>query len=208
MNIKRKLIKTGGGLILIIACALSISKLNSYLQEESLFMCAKGSDTKAFINSTWGMSIKEVERANGCKLNKDVSQIAFVFDNFEMLLGTGRIKSKESCKINIWGVNREVDYDFFDNQLFRVKIYDDILDKALIDSMVVASLEVKYGTIQRKNIEEYSGKFETDEVEVEYGQYEYNKDNKNLIRLVIKITYKPILNKMLSASKLIQNNVF
>ena len=204
----RKLIKMLGIILLIIVCSIGIYSLNSYLKNERLLIYTKGTNKKAFLNATWKMSVKEVERANGYKLTKGIS-FAVIESDLNKILDLKRFVSKESCDINIWGDDREVKYDFFDDQLFRVRIYDEILNQGNTDSLIVISLEPKYGKIIRNEKYEYAGKFMTDEVEIDYEQWEYdNKEDKKIKRFKIEITYKPMVNEIKSISEKEQNNIF
>ena len=208
MKSKKKLLKISGLIILLIISIVGLFCLNSYLKEERLFIYAKGINKKAFLNANWKMSIKEVERANGCQLSDGYDFSEFEPD-LKFLLNRNRIQWKRSCKINIWGENREVYYDFFDDQLFRIRILDDVFDKREIDSMIVLSMEQKYGK-KSGNIEnKFAGKFSTNEVEIVYEQFGYdNKENKKVQRFRIEISYKPLLDEIKSISKKEQNNIF
>ncbi len=211
MNKKSRLLKIIGLIILLIIVVFSIYRTNTYLNKERLFIYAKGTDKKAFINATWKMSIKEVERANECELSKNaIPPPDILVGDLNNLLDRDRIDCRESCKKNIGGFDMDVAYDFFDDQLFRVRIYDNVFNKAEIDSLIVASLTPKYGKIERSDENEFSGKFLTDEVEIEYEQFEYdnNQENKRIKRFRLKITYKPLLNEIRSILKQEQNNIF
>lgn len=204
----RKFLKISGIVLLLIIGLVGIYSLNSYLKKERLLIYSKGTNEKAFLNATWKMSIKEVERANGCGLTKGIS-FAVIEPELNKILDLKRFVSKKSCEINIWGADREVSYDFFDDQLFRVRIYDDILNQGEIDSLIVQSLEPKYGEIIRSENNKYAGKFMTDEVEIDYNQWEYdNEEGKKVKRFRIEITYKPLINEIKSISEKEQNNIF
>ena len=205
---KRTGLKILALIVIIMVSIFGLHSLNSYLKRESLLIYAKGTDQKAFLNATWEMTIREVERANGCPLSDGYDFSAFESD-LDNLLDPTRIQWKKSCLVKIFGANREVYYDFFDNQLFRIKILGDVYNQKGIDSLIINSLESKYGKVVRDTENEFAGKFLTDNVEIYYDQFEYNdKNNERVQHFKIEITYKPLMSKIKSTSKQEQNNIF
>jgi len=49
-------------LVISILLLIGIYLGNNYIREERLFFYSTGSDIKAFVNSTWEMSEKEIDR--------------------------------------------------------------------------------------------------------------------------------------------------
>lgn len=203
-----KYLKFLGIVILVLIGISGILFLNHFLKEERLFIYAKGTKEKAFLNATWKMSVREVERANNCNLTHEFN--LFVIDpDLNKILDLNRFESKEGCEVNIWGNDREISYDFFDDQLFRVRIYDNILNKREVDSLIVTSLEQKYGKIKRDKENYFAGKFKSNTVEVDYKQWEYSdKENKIIKRFLIEITNIALIEEIKRISDKEQNEIF
>ena len=184
--------------------------LNSYLMSERLLIYAKGSDQKAILNSTWQMSIKEVERANNCKLTeRAVPSPDQFFGELKYIIDQGRFISKKGCVLNIWGNDREVIYDFFDDQLFRIWIVDEVFNKQEEDSIIVSNLSGKFGSFNKSKDDQYGGTFTTTYVNVDYLQFSYtSEDYKTVDRLIITLTYIPLYEQIITISKNDQKNIF
>jgi hypothetical protein len=184
---------------------------NTHLKTERLFIYAKGSDQKAILNSTWQMSVKEVERVNNCELTEDaVPSPDEVLGDLKYIIDYRRLLSKKGCDINIWGNDREVIYDFFDDQLFRIRIFDNVFNRREEDSIIVSNLKEKFGTFNKSKDDNFGGTFSNSSVNVEYRQFSYTSDgeNKTVDRLIISLTYKPLYEQIKMISEKDQKNIF
>ena len=207
----KRLIKRISVIIFLICIIVGLYFLNSHLKAERLFIYATGSDEKAILNSTWKMSIKEIERANNCKLTEDaVPSPDEILDDLKYIIDHGRFVSKKGCDINIWGYDREVIYDFFDDQLFRIRILDNVFNKQEEDSLIVSNLKEKFGNFNKSKDDNYGGTFSTTSVNVDYRQFSYTRDEANKIvdRLIITLTYKPLYEQIKATSEKEQKNIF
>lgn len=105
------------------------------LQDEKYFPYATGTKIKAIMKTTWGMSLKEIERVNPGKLNQSLNFSMFDFPKFNFH-NQNRIKYYKSENINLWGYYPELTYDFFDDQLFSYTLVGDVYEKEKFDSLV------------------------------------------------------------------------
>jgi hypothetical protein len=129
-------------IVLIIVSTLGVFFLNRYLKNESLFFYATGTNEKAFLNSTWKMSPKEVQRANKGFLNKKVDDIYLGLK--PELIDIKRFTAYEQDDISLWGLNVNVEYFFFDNMLYAYRITDDSIHYSNIPE-ILKTLRVKFG---------------------------------------------------------------
>jgi hypothetical protein len=207
----KRLIK-GISLIIFLICLITgLYFLNLQLKAERLFIYAKGSDQKAVLNSTWQMSIREVERANDCKLTEDaVPSPDEVLCGLKYIIDHKRFVSKKGCDLNIWGNDREVIYDFFDDQLFNIRILDNVFNKQEEDSIIVSNLKEKFGNFNKSKDDNFGGTFSTTYVNVAYQQFNYTSAdaNKTVDRLIITLTYKPLYEQIKATSENEQKNIF
>jgi len=144
LSLKRKydlIIRLLFAVLLLALTVYGIYKLNIYLKNENLLIYATGSNEKAFLNSTWKMSPKEIERANKTSLIPDnrtnVSAHDFVDDE--------RYKYKVS-KANLWGRDAKIYYLFFDNKLYEYEIRIEKYYITKLPDVIVGSLRDRFGT--------------------------------------------------------------
>jgi len=138
--------------------------LNRYLKQEYLFFYAIGTNEKAFLNSTWKMSPKEVERANNVNLilfdrkqSKSNPFIAiFAHTLSGMLIHDNRVKEFTSVdKIKLFGEDIELILYFFDNKLFRYNVFFSYIYQETIDD-VYNNLTRKFGKELTKQINKHT----------------------------------------------------
>lgn len=203
-------IKILGLIIIVIVSIIGLYSLKSYLKRENLLIYANGTNHKAFLNATWEMSAKEVERANHCNLVEEtIPPLDLIVGELSTLFDKERIVRKESNSVLIWDGRREIFYDFFDDRLFRVRIHGNVWNKERIDNSITSTLEAKYGQIKRNQEDEFSGRFITDLVDVNYYQFEYNdSENKNVQHFQIEFTYKPLYNEIINITSNEIKNIF
>ncbi|MCT4613420.1 MAG: hypothetical protein N4A49_00935 [Marinifilaceae bacterium] len=183
--------------------------INKHLKTEYYFPYNNGIKEKAFLNVIWKMSINEVERVNGSVLKPGLPLLLELEDDLTNLLSYDRFKSMEGDKINIGGELYDVDYHFFDNSLFRISLYSDVENKIKTDSVIISLLTAKYGNIQRDTSKEYSGVFRSENVIINYNQWDYNNDKNDTIKRVgIELNYLPMLKLIKTTGEKKQDDIF
>jgi hypothetical protein len=197
MNIKDtfKLIVTAS---IIVGIVISGIFLNSYLHENNLLIYATGTGHKAFFNSTWKMSPREIERTNNIMLSKghklslafalietDAPNVADM-DRYRVLFSKG--------DIGVWGHSANVQYLFFDNMLYAyelsLNVYDHKEHKKILSTLHKRFGEGKVGKERHHSII-YSSDWENEEQTVSYSFME--KDEESTTHHVdIIAVYKPL----------------
>jgi len=138
---------------------IGIDKLNLYLKNENLLIYATGTNEKAFLNATWKMSPKEIERAN--KTNLSNSNIIILMGVTVPETVNERVFSAyEQKEIYLYGQDSNVDYYFFDNKLFKYVVHIASYTFNELPSEIVISLRnkfgnEKYGVMGNRNIYTY-----------------------------------------------------
>lgn len=138
-----KLLKIVGLCILAIIVVLSAVGLRTHLSNNNLWFYATGTKDKAFLNATWKMSLKEVERANKSVLS--VYDDPFVGLGEPDIMDRKRFTEYVQKELFLWGYPAEVHYTFFDNMLYEYYIgltaYD--LDKPFKE--ILQTLQSQFG---------------------------------------------------------------
>jgi len=128
---------------------IGIYKLNLYLKNENLLIYSTGTNEKAFLNSTWKMSPKEIERANKTNLSYSYSDNDFLikkFSGFPMILNMNRYSKYIQKDVLLWGESDiYVSYHFFDNMLFEYHINLENYSFEQIPSDIILTLRSKFG---------------------------------------------------------------
>lgn len=203
LNFLRKIKKWFFVLLVSLLTVSGFLLLNKFFKEENLFIYETGMDKKAILNSTWNMSFKEVERANKIKLKKGISFASFDA-GLNKLLDLNRITAKKTEDFNLWAFNSELNYDFFDNRLFRYSLIGEVYNSAEFDSIAVTNLKKKYGEMLKGGMQ-YGGSFLKDSVSVEYSQFDIENEKEH--RFLIKVTFLPIFNEITKKSENEQNSI-
>lgn len=191
-----KLLKTFAIFILTAFIIIGLFKLNKYLKDERLLFYKRGTDEKAILNATWRMSVKEVERSLNYKLTDGIFYgRIFTGEPFKNLKDINRVSNKDGKNIIIGGENYEVQYDFFDDQLFQITLLKEVLNKEKTDSIITTYLEPKYGRIIRDPQNKFSGTFKNKNVQIKYEQWEIKNHDKTEDRILIIIIYQPIVDE-------------
>jgi hypothetical protein len=219
-KINRKIVKLTISITIIVSSLLGLFYLNKHIKNENLLFYKTGSSKKAILNSTWNMSFKEVERVTEGKL-KDGITLARVENGLKNLLNSKRFDTKTVESMNLWSYDAKVNYDFFDNRLFRVRLLGEIFNPKEFDNIVIKNLGQSYGEYFKDTIPfyvnllgdsiplQYAGKFLKDSVSVEYRQFEI-LDNKNRKehRFHIEITNLSIFNEIIKIGINEQKSIF
>src|SRR5438552_12302723 len=80
-----------------------------------------GLKDKAFLNATWKMSPQEIERANETTLVPGANDI-FSFLFAPEVTNRKRFMEMDQKDASLWGHDAEINYLFFDNQLYEYNI--------------------------------------------------------------------------------------
>lgn len=97
---------------------------------------------KAFLNSTWKMSPKEIERANKTYL-KPINKGIYVFHD---IIDKDRFTVLEGKNISLWRRNAKIQYKFFDNKLYAYYIGIENYYLSKLPDEIVDSLRGRFGT--------------------------------------------------------------
>jgi len=137
--------------LLLALTVYAIYKLNIYLKNENLLIYATGTNEKAFLNSTWKMSPKEIERANKTNLSNSYNEnsvfesIRISFD-FPQILNMNRYSHYIQKDVLLWeGYGVYVNYYFFDNMLFEYNIKLENYPFKQIPSDIILTLRSRFG---------------------------------------------------------------
>jgi len=123
--------------ILILLLLTGLYFLNIYLKNNNLLIHATGTNDKAFLNSTWRMSVKEVERANETNLvfggkaiygGIDLFVNCIFGDTLEEKLPKNNIYSCYKDRVYIFGKLSGVTYNFFDNEFYEYYVSTPVSD--------------------------------------------------------------------------------
>src|SRR6266446_6724451 len=141
-------------LCLIIGTSLGGIWFVNYLKMNNLLFFATGTKEKAFLNTTWRMSPKEVERATGLTLlemTDDERKMNHLLRDLygPHIMNKNRFRELKQKNLSLWGMDAEVEYSFFDNQLYRCFILMKS-GSALKDlhKTILTALEVRFGVAQ------------------------------------------------------------
>ena len=163
--------------IVIISC---LSASYYYIKENNYFIYATGSDKKALLNSTWLMSPNEIRRSNNAYLKRDpykLPPLLLLSDNVGPdIVNQERFSYLMQDGLSFWGRPATVDYEFFDNKLYRYYITFRVYDLESTELEVLSSLKGKLGEFK--------------EIESKYyiRKYEWNSNNLFVLFGINKIT--------------------
>lgn len=214
MNKKRKKIIVSFSISLFVLLSIIMLGLGlNYLKKERLLFFATGTHIKAFLNSTWEMSQKEIERKNNDTLrplSKDLDDILeeVAVSQTPNLLNENRIKVQIGTDKIVYGYKTHVYYAFFDDKLFRLKITGQCYDFENIDSLFISKFKKIYGPVIKDSLNKSSRflySFNGDSITGSYWHYN-NKENE--CHFSIELTYTPILQRISNISKQEENSLF
>ena len=166
--------------------------IHRYLIENKLYFYATGTNEKAFLNSTWKMSQKEVEKANGAELFAPKNQFTCLPPgDFTNPL---RFKALSSEQVSLWGLNAEVTYCFFDDILYSYEISiseikDDKLQEKITETLKNRfcegeAISPKSAAMRLRHLWNLSNQM------IEYAIIE--SDDKRFHNIFIKAQHKPL----------------
>jgi len=113
--------------------------------------CVSGTKERAFINTTWEMSPKEVQRANNTNLIPPEwtlfnlpNQGKYVYPKVIRMERYKLLEQKE--RITLWGFETAVKYAFFDEKLFEYTVFLEGYNSSKMHKKITSALTEKYGT--------------------------------------------------------------
>lgn len=200
-------------LVLIVSTLLGLYHINKYLRDNYFLIYSTGTSNKAFMNSTWQMSPKEIERANKTKLTNiwqggtnytgdkkdlyfDISarrEKIFFPEVVYNLTDKRRLKTFSSSHTPyLWNIRTSVQYHFFDNKLLSYSLhFKEIRQQE--EKLILEHLRNQFGDYKY---------FKS----IEYGERVKNYEWKNNIQTIkletknkysnIKFTYNPIIDEI------------
>ena len=207
--------------ILFVTCLIIITTIGgvllvSYLKANHLLFFSTGTKEKAFLNTTWRMSPKEVERATGWPLfellerDKYLSQLMHELFS-PPVMDKNRYQDLKQSNISLWGHDAEVEYSFFDHKLYEYFISMKS-GSALKDSghkAILTALEARFGVAQPDRKEQrdiiYAYKWESSRERVTYWMTQ-ESDNAYVAR--IRVTHLPSMSEIEQIVKDEQRNYF
>jgi hypothetical protein len=185
--------------ITIVGIVIAAIFTNIYLRENKLLIYASGTGHKAFFNSTWKMSPREIERANNIKLSKS-SRFSKLFSVIST--GVPEVADNKRFKvlfnkggIDLWGYSTKVNYIFFDNMLYayivNLKVYSLEEHKKILSTLRDQFGE---GTTDKEKSKPivFSFNWETEEQTISYSFWEKDEESESY-RVNIRSVYKPLL---------------
>jgi hypothetical protein len=116
-------------------------------------------------------------------------------DDLRKLQNPDRVNYRNGCGLKIGDMDCELNYEFFDDQLFRINIYADIYNTQECDSVILSYLSMKYGSVHWDTSQEYGGIFNNGRVQIYYFQFEVASDQTGepKQRLNVELVYLPML---------------
>ena len=185
-------------IILIGVCGLL---LNNYLSSNNLLLYATGTNDKAFLNSRWKMSPKEVERANNTFLAETADPFFLLF--VPKITNKKRFKEFVQEDVSLWGEKVKVEYSFFDNILYEYYVSLTANDVEETHKKIFQSLSAKLeGSKEIKNKREdliYDLEWESDKQKVSYWMGK-NKE-KDSYYVGIRAVYQPFYRQIEELAK-------
>lgn len=149
MKKKKRIKKNVLFLISTVIIGAFLLWINNDLKINNRFFYANGTKVKAFLNATWKMSPKEIERANNTYLYdcSDYSHDYFFesTDNKPNILNPIRYEAYFEKELSLYNHETTIKYLFFDKKLFE---YHVLIKNILTDSIpyfIRSNLADKYG---------------------------------------------------------------
>lgn len=139
---------------------------------------ATGTNDKAFMNSTWEMSVNEVERANNAEFI-GVNTLLCLFGVREFDSIEHRIMCYQDDDVYLFGNKSEVTYFFFDNRLFEYDLIIPVYGYSDV-SKLLEQLENRLGKEYSQDIgvnphyeyaQNYEREWNTDKEKVEFNLF-------------------------------------
>lgn len=185
--------------------------VNNYLSANNLLFYSTGTSEKAFLDSTWEMSPREIERANNTVLKPprfDFRGISYADDPYPRVINMKRYKSLVQNGLDLWSHSANVNYGFFDDKLFtyvvEISVYRDQVNQ--LNKIIISKISEKYGQFQKQENKTYyiQGTWNKTPVKVYYWIYE----SENKFSAHIRFDYTPIIEHIGIISKSEQDRLF
>lgn len=191
--------------------------LNYYLISKELLFYSPYSEKKAFFNSKWGMSPKEIEKENKVNLTPAKIVLFNIPDQggfkYPSVVNMERYKLLNQIEhFTLWGFETKVEYSFFDNKLFEYTLFITGYDSTELHITIVTALKRQFGEgiIENKDYYLHSIKWENKINSVSYWNWmgkEYDQ-NLYLYHAGIRIRYNPLINKIRKISIKEEKRIF
>lgn len=193
MKIKKVFVLTVTAIIIVGIVIVGIN-LNDNLRENNLLIYSTGTKHKAFLNSTWEMSPREIERANSTKLSS--SKLPLLFG--PELIAQNRFKELSHDNVSLWGSRVKIGYTFFDNMLYKYYVSLDVVDLDESQKEILATLRKMFGEGRKgKKVRKdtmYCFEWDTKKQSLSYWSGKLEKEY--LYSITIKAVYKPLYDQI------------
>ena len=190
--------------------------LNGYLKSNNMLLYATGTKDKAFKDSTWEMSVNEVERASDKQLI-EAKGFSCYFASIEFESVKQRVLCYQDDDVYLFGTKGEVVYVFFDNRLFKYELSIPVYGYSDV-SKLLEQLEQRFGeefsqeinpNPYKEHTQNYIREWSTEKQKVKFNlnlpskhqlqdkDYEFEgKENSDSARVYLEVTYLPMLRKI------------
>jgi hypothetical protein len=158
------------------------------------FGYATGTNDKAFLNATWKMSPREIERENKTSLSASKRLLLFTPEETNQ----DRFKTLTQKDISLWGQPAEIQYTFFDNMLYEYYVSLTAYDPKTPHKEILETLRGQFGEgkeVKKKRVYIIcSFEWDTEKQTISYwmGKFKGEKTYYIGIRAVYKPFYKQI----------------
>ena len=197
MHLKRLTIRSNiVATIIIVATAGAV--VLAELKAENYLWWATGSSDKAFLDTTWGMSPNEVERATRTPLTS-ADEFTEFFAQEVQLVNPTRIRVSEQKNVHkLWGHFTNVDFTFFDNMLCEYYIGLTVYNADTSIDEIRTSLVERFGeaTQSKRNSEDTIESLEWDNDKQHTSFWAIRQDNGKSYHVGIRAKYLPIQEKI------------
>lgn len=186
-------------ILIIILLFTMIFGLDYYLKKNNYLFYSNGTEEKAFIDATWGMSPNEVQRANNITLVPakygvfhwpDQAKAGYprFLERYKLLEGENHI--------TLWGFDTKVEYAFLDDKLFECTVFLDGYDSDKMHKIIASTLIKRYGdgAIEENRNYLHAMQWESNSERVEYWLLErQGKGGVKNFRAGVRTSYKPLM---------------
>lgn len=198
-------------IFLIIILIAGLFLVDKYLSANNLLFYSTGTSEKAFLDSTWGMAPREIERANNTVLKPprfDFTGMPYETDPYPRVINMKRYKSLVQNGLDFWSHSANVKYGFFDDKLFtyvaEIIVYRDQVNQ--LNETIISKISEKYGQFQKQENKTYYIQGAWNKIPVKVYYWIYESENKYSVH--IRFDYKPIIEDMGNISKSEQDKLF
>ena len=144
----------------LLACAsfliLTISLIGGYFFYRRPFIKqitnSPSIEKKAFINTEWGMSVKEVQQVNRIELER-IQNYERYYSPKKALRDLKKLEAYKETGIKFLGREATVTYIFFNNRLFQYHVFIQDSDKSALEEDLTRYLTKEFGFLFIRNDE-------------------------------------------------------